>query len=316
MDTMTATPHCRICARPQTTYYATAQDVEYFTTKDEFTFYRCEDCDVLFLHPMPVDRLSEIYPPNYYSFHVDSGRSIAQRIKQFLDDRAFAALTRDIKGTSLAALDVGGGSGWLLNDLKRADPRVDRTAVVDIDTRAEGIARANGHSYHLTTFERFDTNERFDVILMLNLIEHVPDPVAVLRKAKELLRPGGRIWIKTPNFDALDARIFKNRSWGGFHTPRHFVLFTRDSLVRHCEAAGFTVVHSSYTQGAPFWTVSAINELRKLGLCTVTSSQPSIENPLTPLFHIAFAAFDFLRMPFSKTSQVNIHLTVPSRNGD
>ena len=310
IDTMTATPHCPLCAQPRASYYATAQDIEYFTTSDSFTFYRCDSCDVLFLHPMPSDRLGEIYPNNYYSFHVGSGRSTAQRIKQFLDDRTFAAITRDIKGKNLAALDVGGGSGWLLNDLKRAEPRVNRTTVVDIDPRAEQIARGNGHDYHLTTFEQFNTDERFDIILMLNLIEHVTDPAAVLHKAKELLRPGGRIWIKTPNYDALDARIFKNRSWGGFHTPRHFVLFTKDSLIRHCEAAGFTVAYCAYTQGAPFWTVSVINELRKLGFATVTAAHPSIESPLTPLFHIAFAAFDFLRMPFAKTSQVNIHLTV------
>ena len=309
---MNATNQCPICAQASGTYFATAQDIEYFTTLDDFTFYRCDNCDVVFLNPMPSDRLSEIYPANYYSFHVESGRSVAQRIKQFFDGGTFAALTRDIKGSSLAALDVGGGSGWLLNDLKRAESRVARTTVVDIDPHTEEIARRNGHAYHLTTFEQFDTSERFDIILMLNLIEHVTDPVAVLRKAKELLRPGGRIWIKTPNYDALDARIFKNRSWGGFHTPRHFVLFTKDSLVRHCEAAGFTVARCSYTQGAPFWTVSVINELRKLGLCTVTASRPSLENPLTPLFHIVFAAFDFLRMPFAKTSQINIHLTVQS----
>jgi 2-polyprenyl-3-methyl-5-hydroxy-6-metoxy-1,4-benzoquinol methylase len=302
-------PACPICARSRASFYATAQDIEYFSTPDSFTFYRCPDCDVLFLDPMPSDRLDEIYPANYYSFHVDSERSIAQRIKRYLDERTFAALTRDIKGEDLGALDVGGGSGWLLNDLKRADPRVNRTAVVDIDPRAESIARANGHAYHLTTFEKFETDDSFDIILMLNLIEHVTDPLAVLRKARQLLRPGGRIWIKTPNFDALDARIFRNRSWGGYHTPRHFVLFTKDSLVRHCEAEGFKVAHCSHTQGAPFWTVSMINELRKLGLCKVSAERPSIEHPLTPLFHIGFAALDFLRMPFSRTSQINIHLT-------
>jgi 2-polyprenyl-3-methyl-5-hydroxy-6-metoxy-1,4-benzoquinol methylase len=306
---MSATPACPICARSRTSLYAIARDVEYFTSADDFTFVRCLDCDILFLDPMPADRLDEIYPANYYSFHVDAERSAAQRIKRFLDERAFAALTRNVKGSSLAALDVGGGSGWLLNDLKRADPRVSRTAVVDIDPRAEDIARAHGHAYHLTTFEKFDTDDQFDIILMLNLIEHVTDPMAVLRKARQLLRPGGRIWIKTPNFDALDARLFRNRSWGGYHTPRHFVLFTKDSLVRHCEAAGFAVAHCSYTQGAPFWTVSVINELRKLGLCSVSAERPSIEHPLTPLFHIGFAAFDFLRMPFSKTSQINIYLT-------
>ena len=301
---------CPICASNDVAYFSTANDVEYFTTPESFDFFRCSECDILFLDPMPFDKLDEIYPKNYYSFHVSKGRSIAQRVKQLLDDRTFSALTKDIAGPRLSALDVGGGSGWLLNDLKRADPRVDRTHVVDLDSRAEKIAQENGHVYHLTTFEKLETNERFDVILMLNLIEHVTDPIGVLRKAKSLLKPGGRVWIKTPNFDSWDARLFKHRSWGGFHTPRHFVLFTKDSLVKHCQAAGFTVASSEYTQGSPFWTVSAINELRKLGISRVSAERPSIEHPLTPALHLFFAAFDFIRMPFSKTSQVNIHLTV------
>ncbi len=178
-----------------------------------------------------------------------------------------------------------------------------------LDARAEEIAHANGHAFHLTTFETFETDERFDIILMLNIIEHVTDPMAVLHKAKKLLRPGGRLWIKTPNFDALDAHLFKNRSWGGYHAPRHFVLFTKDSLSRHCRAAGFSVVRCAYTQGAPFWTINIINELRNLGLCKVSAARPSVEHPLTPWLQIVFAAVDFLRMPFSKTSQVNILLT-------
>ena len=88
-------PCCPLCKQPHASYYATAQDVEYFTTSDVFTFYRCDSCDVLFLYPMPSDRLGEIYPNNYYSFHVEGGRSIAQRIKQFLDDRTFVSLTRE-----------------------------------------------------------------------------------------------------------------------------------------------------------------------------------------------------------------------------
>jgi hypothetical protein len=72
-------------------------------------------------------------------------------------------------------------------------------------------------------------------------------------------------------------------------------------------AGGLKVVRCSHTGGV-FWTVSVIEELRQLGFCMVTSTGPSVENPLTPFFHIVFAAFDFLRISFAKTSQVNIHL--------
>jgi 2-polyprenyl-3-methyl-5-hydroxy-6-metoxy-1,4-benzoquinol methylase len=303
---------CPICASDDARHFATAYDIEYFTMADPFSYYRCSACDVLFIHPMLSDQLDKIYPSNYYSFKDSAKESMALRIKRFLDERTFRSLTRQIKGDAISALDVGGGTGWLLDGLKAADPRVAHTAVVDIDPGAAAPARANGHDYHLTTIERLDTGHRFDLILMLNLLEHVPDPTAVLEKAKALLRPGGLIWIKTPNFDSLDARIFKNRSWGGFHAPRHFVLFNKQSLIRRCESVGFKVHDFRYTQGAPFWTVSAINELRRLGLTKVSAEKPSLENRLTSFFQLAFAAFDYVRMPFSNTSQMNIYLTLPT----
>jgi 2-polyprenyl-3-methyl-5-hydroxy-6-metoxy-1,4-benzoquinol methylase len=306
---MTTKPQCPICSGASTSHFSTAQDVEYFTTPESFSFYRCEACDVLFVHPMPFDRLNEIYPANYYSFKGAGTDSLALRIKRSLDDRAFRAVTKGLNGETLSALDVGGGSGWLLDDLKRAEPRVTHTTVVDIDPGAHAAALAKGHEFYLGPISEFETDRRFDLILMLNLIEHVPDPVGLLRQAKDLLKPGGRIWIKTPNYDSLDARIFKNRSWGGFHTPRHFVLFTRDSLIHQCERLGFQVLKCDYTQGAPFWTVSAINELRRMGVVEVSAKRPSLEHPLTPLLHLAFAALDFIRMPVSKTSQMNVWLT-------
>src|SRR5262249_8044623 len=79
------------------------------------------------------------------------------------------------------------------------------------------------------------------------------------------------------------------------------------------EAAGFKILYCRYTQGAAFWTVSVINELRALGVTEVSARRPSLENPLTPLLHVTFALLDFVRMPFSKTSQMNICLTWPDR---
>ncbi len=73
---------------------------------------------------------------------------------------------------------------------------------------------------------------------MLNLIEHVRRPDEVLAKARSLLTPDGFALIKTPNYDALDARIFRHRSWGGYHAPRHFVLFDRDSFARVARIKG------------------------------------------------------------------------------
>ena len=63
-------------------------------------------------------------------------------------------------------------------------------------------------------------------------IEHVPDPLAVMTHVRGLMKPNGLIWLQTPNFRALDGRLFRHRNWAGFHCPRHFAIFSEVGLRR------------------------------------------------------------------------------------
>jgi 2-polyprenyl-3-methyl-5-hydroxy-6-metoxy-1,4-benzoquinol methylase len=295
---------CPICNGTNTTPHAVAEDIEYFTSAQKFSYDRCNDCAVLFVSPMLYDRLDEIYPKHYYSFVPANATGLVQKIKQALDRRMFRAVTRQIPGRKLAALDIGGGSGWLLDAVKVVDPRVTTTQVVDIDPGAKATAEGSGHRYFLGTVEQFESEEKYDLILMLNLIEHVRRPDQVLTKARSLLAPRGLLLIKTPNYDALDAKTFRHRSWGGYHAPRHFVLFDRDSFVRMAKDQGLQVKSFAYAQGAPFWTVSVLNELRLLGLVKISRERPSIYHPLVPLLQGLFAGLDILRRPLARLSQM------------
>jgi 2-polyprenyl-3-methyl-5-hydroxy-6-metoxy-1,4-benzoquinol methylase len=257
----------------------------------------------MFIHPVPLERLAEIYPPNYYSF-AQSQDSIVHRIKTWLDKRYFRPLLKKVPGDSLSALDVGGGAGWELNVLKQADKRISYTQVVDLDTDAEKLANANGHQYFCGRIEDFTSEKKFDVILMLNLIEHVANPLAVLEQARTLLSPSGIILIKTPNIDSWDARLFRNKNWGGFHCPRHWTLFTKESLSGLVEKAGLKVLQANYTQGAPFWTTSVLFALERLGWVSITRQRPVVYHPLFGVLSAGFAAFDFVRGRFAKTSQM------------
>jgi len=300
-------PTCPLCSGVAVAHYARASDIEYHTSEKQFDFYLCESCGTLFIDPMLFDRLDEIYPPNYYSF-VKTDRSLVVAAKEWLDKQRFRKILRELPGAELSVLDVGGGTGWLLDLIKSADSRVNHSSVIDIDANAGAQAELAGHGYYRGRIEEYDKTDRFDLILMLNLIEHVSDPRAVLCKARTLLKPDGRLIIKTPNFDALDARLFRHRSWGGYHTPRHFVLFHKDSLERLSRECGFQTLHFSYTQGAPFWSVSILEELRRLGLVEITAERPAIYHPIMPLLQVGAAAFDFLRRPFAKLSQMELVL--------
>jgi 2-polyprenyl-3-methyl-5-hydroxy-6-metoxy-1,4-benzoquinol methylase len=305
---MNYTPRCPICGAHDNAPHAVAYDIEYCTSEQPFEFRNCAHCDILFIAPMLSDRLADIYPTNYYSFSGDGG-GLVSRVKEFLDRRLFRSVLYQLTNNNIAALDVGGGTGWLLNQLKATDSRVQQTCVVDIDSNARAAAIAAGHSFFLGRIEEFNTADRFDLILMLNIIEHVPDPSATLNHVRTLMSPSGRVIIKTPNFDALDARIFRHRSWAGYHTPRHFVLFKKDSILRLVNHCGFEVKSFSYTQGAPFWSASLLNELRRLGLVHITQKRPAIYHPLAPLMNGVFAAFDFARLPFAKLSRMQLILS-------
>jgi 2-polyprenyl-3-methyl-5-hydroxy-6-metoxy-1,4-benzoquinol methylase len=300
---MLMTPQCPLCDA-EAAFYAKATDIEYFTTPDEFRFYHCTACDILFITPMLADRLDLIYPSNYYSFQERAPTGLVARVKQWLDARMFRRLLQAIPGDEVSALDIGGGTGWLLDLLRGIDARVAVTQVVDIDAAAEREACAKGHRFFCGRIEDFASDRPFDVVLMLNLIEHVARPDLVLRHVAKMLGPHGRILIKTPNFRALDARLFRHRSWAGYHCPRHFVLFSQHSLERVLTAAGLEVERLSYTQGAPFWATSILELMRQRGLVSISAERPSFYHPLTPLLQAGAAAFDFARAPFAPLSQM------------
>jgi SAM-dependent methyltransferase len=298
---------CGACASPVSQPWGRAIDIEYFTTDREFIYYRCGACAALTIDPMPIDQIQQIYPANYYSYS-PSAESLVVKIKNLLDRRRYRKLLRRVEAGSINVLDVGGGYGLTLNLLKSADKRIASTTVVDFDANAKAIAEGYGHEFHLGGIESFAGGRTFELILLLNLIEHVADPLGVLLKVGGLLSDGGTIVLQTPNYRSLDASIFRQRSWGGFHCPRHWVLFDRASFDDLCRRASLRIVEFSYTQGAPFWAWSIMNELRKRGIVSYGKERPVAYHPLTGVLMAVFAAIDFARGRFWKTSQMIVVL--------
>ncbi len=122
--------------------------------------------------------------------------------------------------------------------------------------------------------EDFDTEQRYDLIIMLNLIEHVEDPTGLLEKVGSRLAKGGNIIIKTPNTDSLDARLIRDSYWGGLHCPRHWVLFNRASMGYACRRASLHIDEMRFTQGAPFWSWSVLSILQRRSLVRISQENP------------------------------------------
>lgn len=140
-------------------------------------------------------------------------------------------------------LDVGCGSGRYVGRMAAAGWHAEG---IDTSEQAVAAGRQAGLDLHHGTLEAADLAEAsFDVVTMWQALEHVPSPAATLAAAHRLLVPGGRLLVVCPRLDSLPARFF-GRAWFGLELPRHLTHFSKGTLTRHLEAAGFEVerVHS------------------------------------------------------------------------
>jgi SAM-dependent methyltransferase len=178
------------------------------------------------------------------------------------------------------------------------------------------VARSRGLDGFVGRIEDFETDRRFDLVLMLNLIEHVDDPIGVLSRAGELVAPGGLIWLQTPNFRALDGRLFRHRNWAGYHCPRHWAIFSEIGLRRALGRTGLAPAVFQRTQGGGFWAQSLLGLWRdrraRRGERLAGTPDQSGEGLPKPLIRYrgfaplaaAGTAFDIATRPVRQVSQV------------
>lgn len=158
-----------------------------------------------------------------------------------------ARLVRQIRGIGLMLglglasgarlLDVGSGYGYFRKAAQQAGWQADGT---EISHHAASIAKEDyGFETFVGTLNDFSERgycQPYDLLTMFDVIEHVDDPVALLRVAAELLKPGGICVIRTPNLLSIEAEVFKNH----YHSLKreHLHYFSSASLCFAMECAG------------------------------------------------------------------------------
>jgi 2-polyprenyl-3-methyl-5-hydroxy-6-metoxy-1,4-benzoquinol methylase len=159
-------------------------------------------------------------------------------------------------------LSVGCGDGTVVKGLSDS---VNRVIALDVSENALRVAKkfnhANNIEYILTPIEKFETTEKFNVIVLFEVIEHVYDPLLVLKKINQLLVPGGVVLISTPNYMRLTRRvkmlpiISSIRKKRGKRNDRincdHVAEYTFQQVNEFLHIAGFLTIKN---EGIIFWT--------------------------------------------------------------
>lgn len=270
-----AVSSCPVCATAgRKLLYAGLTDRVFGCAPGEWTLYRCAACGSAFLDPRPTRDTMHLAYRRYFT-HDRAAWAQGPRVGRFARARraisngylnsrygsdfrpalsigrwvvplvahkrarldGFARhLTRSAAGGTL--LDVGCGNGEFLDFARRAGWRV---TGLEPDPRAAQVARAGGGEVDVREggIEVLgEVRAAFDVITLSHVLEHVHEPLELLRACGRLLKPGGCVWIETPNVDSRGHARYR-RDWRGLEPPRHLVLFTHASLTAALRAAGF-----------------------------------------------------------------------------
>lgn len=197
---------------------------------------QCRDCGFVFARDIPTVKDLTDYYSGYGTTHYLSPITI-KRYNEWLDEFEVYRETGNI-------LDVGCGSGFFLEEAKKRGWHVYGTEFSDelvAICRSKSISMSQG-SLNERTFD----NLQFDVVISIEVLEHINNPVEEMQHIRRLLRPGGLFYCTTPNFNGI-SRYWLGDKYNIIDWPEHLGYFTAGTLRKLMNDSGFVTVRIETT---------------------------------------------------------------------
>jgi SAM-dependent methyltransferase len=212
----------------------------------DWTFAQCRDCGLLYISPEPS-------PADLRTIYVESGqfddpvytdRGRVALMSAYMDGCFRRILERSghIESDSVAVLEVGAGLAWMCRAAKSINH--DNVTIAQ-DISPEAISKCPWVDLYVlgnVLDARIDDRAPYDVISLTHVVEHLVDPLSVIRRCKSLLRRRGVIFVTAPHRpigwrdDAIDIALWEKYSYN--HVPAHIQYFSKKSMQKLSEKAG------------------------------------------------------------------------------
>ncbi len=233
---------------------------DHSVSKEKFKLIRNEEYDLLITEPIP-DNLGSYYESEEYISHTDSSEGIINKIYQSVRKYTISRkikLINNYSNKSKSILDIGCGTGDFIKECKN-----NNWEVTGIEPNSK--ARDIGRTKDLVIFNSIDelNNQKFDIITMWHVLEHVTNLDETINKIKNMLTENGTLIIAVPNYKSYDATYYKS-FWAAYDVPRHVWHFSKNSISRIFDKFKMEVVNIKPMLFDSFY-VSMLSEKYKKG---------------------------------------------------
>jgi len=292
-------PLCPLCEDVDTYFVFHGED----ELGNSFPTYSCRNCGTSFLFPPPTPaQLEKAYATSYYGEGATKFGGVIEHLRDLASKTRAQTLARGLPSNS-RILDVGCGDGRLLRQFSQLGDNYQLHGIELPGPAAERTAKIPRVQLHLGTQDTVDFPEaHFDLITLVHVLEHLPNPRQAVVRLARWLKPGGILFLSFPNVDSWQAKAFGS-AWFHLDPPRHLTLPSPAAVSQLLSSNKVALQRGSHwcpEQNLYGWIQSALNDLDPVRnllyerLKRNFSYHPA--RKLTPLWHLLFAG---LLSPFA-----------------
>ncbi len=256
--------HCPACASAKIEKVMGC--VDHTVSKEEFEIWECGNCSLRFTQHVPAeDGIGAYYQSDSYISHSDSDQGLINKlykiVRRYTLGRKREFIQHKTGKLTGVLLDVGCGTGAFLNEMKK----VGWTVIgLEPDEKARQKATELYGIKPQTPDQLFNLAAGFyDAITLWHVLEHVHDLQGYLAQLRQLLAPGGKLFIAVPNYTSRDASHY-GEYWAAYDVPRHLYHFSPASMHKLAEKNGFKIIAKRPMWADPFY-IALLSEQYKNG---------------------------------------------------
>lgn len=248
--------------------------IDYTVSRETFSLLHDKETGLLVTTPRPsLDALSSYYESEDYISHTDSKRSAMDKVYQMIKNYSVKRKLKMINSLSDAngrILDIGCGTGDLLAACEGNGWKIKGVEPSD-KARALAGGKISSNELIVESIEdlSYAPQDKYDIITMFHVLEHVPNLLEYVGRLKQLLVDEGYLIIAVPNYKSYDAEYYKE-FWAAYDVPRHLWHFSQESMHHIFGSNGFSIVKTLPLVFDSFY-VSLLSEKYKTGKSNLLS---------------------------------------------